>query len=72
MGKTFSLTYESKGMFHAKEVAIPKSAECIKCSNAPRDYGKKFGTKLIYTVGTKKRERVVPLPRDAEDVTLEL
>ena len=66
----WALVYKIKGETKEKKVLLPDTTEWIMPNKNAYYYGNKFGVKITYKVGSKKKEKIVSLSKGAEDILI--
>jgi hypothetical protein len=68
-GITYFVFYNSKGERKDKEIVLPAKAKEIGCKIIG-EYRSKQHVKMIYLIGKKKKEKIIHLPNDAEEISV--
>lgn len=71
MAEKFSLIYETKGEYRVKDVALPEKTTWAKSNKKPHAFNGGFGVKIHYIANGDKKEKIVTVPKDSEDISLE-
>jgi hypothetical protein len=70
MSVLYLVFYDSKGKRKEKSIMLPAKAKEVKCDKMAFKRGSKHYAKITYKIGKEKKERLVNLPKDAENIII--